>query len=109
MKGNIHKRLRDFRGASEALQKVMDKSMAKSDKILSNLYRNWGEIIGEKASTITLNKVTHYKDSTTLHIFCQSAFALEMSFLEPILLEKIAVFFGYRAVHKLRITQRNDR
>jgi hypothetical protein len=43
--------------------------------------------------------------SGTLHLRVQGPLALELQHLEPVVLERINSYFGYRAVAKLRIQQ----
>lgn len=75
----------------------------------SRLITEWPQIAGQVLADKTLPKRIAYgkgqRDNGTLHITVAPGWALEVQHLEPIILEKIATFFGYRAVAKLHITQ----
>ncbi|MGD8327546.1 MAG: DciA family protein [Sphingomonadales bacterium] len=67
----------------------------------------WPLIVGELLSTHCLPERMRFprgkKIGATLSVRAEGAFALELQHLEPVILERINVFFGYRAVEKLRI------
>ncbi|MCH2546137.1 MAG: DciA family protein [Alphaproteobacteria bacterium] len=75
----------------------------------SRLITEWGHIAGEVLANKTLPKrlvfAKNKRDNGTLHLTVAPGWALEVQHLEPIILEKIATFFGYRAVAALHITQ----
>jgi hypothetical protein len=45
------------------------------------------------------------RSAGTLHLRVQGSLALELQHLEPVVLERINSYFGYRAVVRLRIQQ----
>lgn len=75
----------------------------------SRLITEWPQIAGEVLGGKTLPKRLVFakgtRDNGTLHLTVAPGWALEVQHLEPIILEKIATFFGYRAVGKIHITQ----
>lgn len=75
----------------------------------SRLITEWPRIAGEVLAGKTLPKRVAFakgqRDNGTLHLTVAPGWALEVQHLEPIILEKIASYFGYRAVAKLHITQ----
>lgn len=75
----------------------------------SRLITEWPQIAGEVLAGKTLPKRLSFakgqRDNGTLHLTVAPGWALEVQHLEPIILEKIATFFGYRAVAKIHITQ----
>jgi hypothetical protein len=75
----------------------------------SRLITEWATIAGEVLAGKTLPKRLVFpkgqRDNGTLHLTVAPGWALEVQHLEPIILEKIATFFGYRAVAKIHMTQ----
>lgn len=74
----------------------------------SRLLTDWPQIVGAAfAQHCAPQKLSFPKDQhgATLHILCESGWATELQFQEPVLLDKIATFFGYRAVGAIRIHQ----
>lgn len=75
----------------------------------SRLATEWATIAGSVLAGKTLPKRLAFpkgqRDNGTLHLTVAPGWALEVQHLEPIILEKIATFFGYRAVAKIHITQ----
>lgn len=75
----------------------------------SRLITEWTAIAGSVLAGKTLPKRIAFpkgqRDNGTLHLTVAPGWALEVQHLEPLILEKIATFFGYRAVAKIHITQ----
>lgn len=75
----------------------------------SRLITEWPQIAGQVLADKTLPKRLIFpkcqRDNGTLHLTVAPGWALEVQHLEPIILEKIATFFGYRAVAKIHMTQ----
>lgn len=75
----------------------------------ARLITEWPGIAGEVLAGKTLPKRVAFpkgkRDNGTLHLTVAPGWALEVQHLEPIILDKIATYFGYRAVAKLHITQ----
>lgn len=75
----------------------------------ARLITEWPQIAGEVLAGKTLPKRVAFakgqKDNGTLHLTVAPGWALEVQQLEPVLLDKIATYFGYRAIAKLHITQ----
>ena len=76
----------------------------------SKLIGEWEQIIGKEMAAHTLpTKLTFAKDKNsggTLTIACSGAHALALQHMQPIILERIASYFGYRAVARIAIEQR---
>jgi hypothetical protein len=70
---------------------------------------DWPDIVGKQfANLCDIEKVSFpYKKRTDgrVHVRTSSAMAMELSYLEPLILEKINRYFGYQAVTKLTIHQ----
>lgn len=75
----------------------------------ARLITEWPQIAGGVLAGKTLpTRVAFAKgkrDNGTLHLTVSPGWALEVQHLEPQILEKIATYFGYRAVGRLHITQ----
>jgi hypothetical protein len=65
-----------------------------------------GSVLAEKALPLNIRFPKGQKDGGTLYLAVASGWGLEVQHLEPIILEKIATYFGYRAIAKIHITQR---
>ena len=63
----------------------------------------WPRVVGERLADTTIpEKLTR---DGTLTVKVSPAFALELQHLEPQVLERIATYFGHRAVKRLRLVQ----
>lgn len=69
----------------------------------SRLVTDWQAIVGERLAEVCLPDKLG-RDSV-LSIRVAPAFALELQHLEPKILERIATFFGHRAVTRLKLRQ----
>lgn len=93
---------------SEALSKVVRGSIGKGNKTIAEMVINWHKIVGsEIAASTTPSNIYSTKEKglqiNILYINTQSsAVALKLSYQQEIILEKIAVYFGYKVAHKIR-------
>ena len=75
----------------------------------AQLVAQWPAIIGEQiaagASPVKLSFPRGERRDGTLHLRVDSALALEVQHREPVLIERINAFFGYRAVARLALRQ----
>lgn len=73
------------------------------------LINEWGSIVGEtlasRTSPIKLVFEPNKQEAGTLHIQVISGWALELQHQQPQILDRIATFFGYRAVARLVLLQ----
>lgn len=76
----------------------------------SKLISEWEAIIGKELAAHTMPaKLTFAKDKNsdgTLTIACTGAQALTLQHMQPIIIERIACYFGYKAVARIAIEQR---
>src|SRR5271155_3824600 len=96
-------------GLSNVLSGLM-KPMANADSgFMSRIKTDWHLIAGDKVAARTRPvKVTGLRGKNAgalLHLEVEEGFATELQYMEPLLMEKIAVYFGYRAVSGIRFTQ----
>ena len=75
----------------------------------SRILEEWEHIVGKKLAHYTapekLTFTVGKKTDGTLTIACESAHALELQHMQPIILERIATYFGYKAVARITISQ----
>ncbi len=95
---------------SENLDKVLRTVFAKHSKAFAEIMINWPSITGGKfgssTAPIKISMITENKVKINLlHIKAQdAATGLEFTYHQNIILERIAIYLGYKAVDKLRIT-----
>ncbi len=79
-------------------------------KIEIRLLLNWRNIVGSEISKASEpEKVVFYQNSNSgiLHLLVtNSSMALQIQHLSLLIIEKITVFFGYKAVYDIKIKQR---
>ncbi|MBQ4875062.1 MAG: DUF721 domain-containing protein [Rickettsiaceae bacterium H1] len=75
----------------------------------TTLKLNWSKLLHEPLSLyskpykISFDK---YSKHNTLYITAENGnTAIEIQYLIPVLIEKIAILFGYKAIHKIKIRQ----
>lgn len=105
---SITDRKKGPRAIEDLVHGAARKAFRKQGFIEASILTKWPLIVGELLSTHCLPERMYFprgkKTGATLTIRAEGAFALELQHLEPMILERINVFFGYRAVEKLRIT-----
>jgi hypothetical protein len=77
----------------------------------NKIITDWNFIVGkELGNSSTPKKIAFNRDKKsdgvlTVEIY-DSGTAMEMTYMEPVLIEKISAYFGYKAVARLKIIQR---
>lgn len=72
------------------------------------LLTQWNTIVGDELAACSVpQKLSPARkaDGGTLHILVATGRALELQHMEPVIMERIAIFFGYNAVTKIKLTQ----
>lgn len=91
------------------MPKLTHSARAKRGFHEERLLLEWPRIVGEELTRHCVpQKVAHdrhQQHAARLHLLCEPAWAIEIQYMEPMILEKIAVFFGYKAIEKLVIHQ----
>lgn len=76
----------------------------------ARLASDWEHVVGPVLAAKALPQRIQFtkgkRDDGTLFLAVATGWALEIQHLEPVILEKIATYFGYRAVSRIHITQR---
>lgn len=86
------------------------KPMSGADSgFLSRIKSDWHLIAGDKvaarARPVKVTQLRGKKGGALLHLEVEEGFAADLPYMEPLLTEKIAVYFGYSAVSGIRFTQ----
>ena len=91
------------------LDKVTAPVMQKQGWQKAKIMVGWPEIVGaETAAKCKPRQLTfpkNQKTGGTLTLRVKGAYALEIQHLEPLLLEKLAVYLGYRAIDRIKLEQ----
>ena len=96
----------------QSVVKITDVAIRKRGFVESALIHKWASIAGkEMAAWSVPNRLVFSRGSTldaTLHLDVLSARALEIQHNELVILERINVVFGYKAINKIAIRQVNS-
>ena len=106
----MKKEYKGFVNIGSAVDKSLSSSFNKYNSAILQIIKNWKSIVGEKYFPYCQPKKISFKKGVrgqgTLRVeACNSAIAMYLDMQEDYILEKIASFFGYRVVSKLRIIQ----
>ena len=75
------------------------------------LIQNWPQIVGTQLAAVSCPQKISFemnkKTDGVLHVDVLSASALEFQHLQPIILERIAAYFGYKAIGRMVLHQTN--
>ncbi len=91
------------------VNKLLYKIYKKHNPALAQIIFNWQKIVGPKYSKhswpfkINMIREKQKKINILSVEINDSSLSMEMSFQQDIIIERIAVYLGYKAVHKLRI------
>ena len=110
MEFNYKKPYRGSKSLSHALDIVTKPVFLKRGFAENRIITDWAKIVGDHISSCSLpRKLTFAKDKKsngTLYVeVSNSGFSAQMVYIEPMILEKIACYFGYKAVSKIKIIQ----
>ncbi|MGN7619176.1 MAG: DciA family protein [Ehrlichia sp.] len=79
-------------------------------KIEIRLFLNWNNIVEEEIAKVTKPKRLLFLNDTNtgiLYVAVNSGgMAVNIQYAIPIIIEKISMFFGFKAVHAIKIQQR---
>jgi hypothetical protein len=91
------------------LPRIAGKALGKQGLGEAQLVQHWAEIVGERLAKSTspgkLSFTRGARRDGTLKLRVEPGIALEIQHGEPVLLERINGFFGYRAVARLTLQQ----
>jgi len=91
------------------LPKVARPVLGRHGLAAGGIVADWPSIVGAQLAECCVPMRLAFppgeRSSGTLHLRVQGSLALELQHLEPVVLERINSYFGYRAVVRLRIQQ----
>jgi hypothetical protein len=77
----------------------------------AKLITDWEVVVGKElakySSPIKISFPKGKRESGTLHIRIFGSLATEMQHMEPMIIEKIATYFGYKAVSSIKLKHEN--
>lgn len=91
------------------LSRITGAALRKRGFAESAVVTNWAEIIGPELAADTAPQKLAFprggRSGGTLHVRVVGALATELQHLEPLVIERINTYFGYRAVARLALVQ----
>ena len=108
------KKTRAFRGnrpLTSVLDQIVRPVYAKRGFAHNRIITDWPKIVGPMLCNVTSpKKLSFYQEKHHEGVLeveaYESGLAMELTYLEPMILERIATYFGYKAVGRLKIIQR---
>lgn len=94
----------------DEINKVIYKIFKKKSAILAELIINWGKIVGIewKSNSYPYRVVASKERGKKINILYiatdNPSISMQMSYQQEVILERIAVYLGYKAIHKIRFT-----
>jgi hypothetical protein len=94
---------------SDEVTKINAKIFKQKGKIYAGLMLNWARIVGEQYSYVTYPKnIREVKENSkinkTLYVAVKnSSIGVELSCHKEIIIERAAMFLGFRAIDRIRI------
>ncbi len=97
------------RGLAATLPKIIGPLLKRRGFARAEVLTNWRAIVGDALAARScpekLSWPRHGDDGATLRIRVASGWAPQLQHLEPLIVERINTYFGYRAVGRLKLTQ----
>jgi len=99
---------------SKLTQEITKPALKKRGFAEHRLLTDWPMIAGEECARFTCPIKVSYprngeqertQEAGTLHVEVLSAWALEMQYQQPVILERITQYFGYRAITRIVLHQ----
>jgi len=94
---------------SDGVNNLIRRIFIKRDPILAEIIINWTKIVGIKFSGNTAPcKISRgFEKSNKINILhveaSDSSLSMEMSFQQDIIIERMTVYLGFKAIHKLKL------
>lgn len=102
-------RSRRTQSLGSLLPKVARPVLGRQGLAAGGIVADWPSIVGVRLAECCVPMRLAFppgeRSAGTLHLRVQGSLALELQHLEPVVLERINSYFGYRAVVRLRIQQ----
>ncbi|MEM6680938.1 MAG: DciA family protein [Pseudomonadota bacterium] len=91
------------------VQRIGDKSFRRRGFVHGQIVTQWADIVGTSLASVSTPERLRFpsgkKRGGTLMIRAESAAALELQHYLTVILDRVNVYFGYRAVEKISIRQ----
>jgi hypothetical protein len=100
-----------FRAAGEQAAKILSPALRKRGFAHVEVLQRWPEIAGTALAANTRPERLWWPrseeegDGAVLHLLVASGWAVEVQHLEPMIIERVNRFFGWRAVTRLKLRQ----
>jgi hypothetical protein len=97
------------RSLAKSIEQVVKPVYKKHGFAEHRILTQWHEVVGAELAAYSIPQKLVFprgkKENGTLHILVASARALELQHIQPVIHDKIAVYFGYPAVSRIVFTQ----
>jgi len=94
---------------AKSLEKLVRPVYKKHGFAESRILTEWTDIVGRELAECSIPQKLVFrgskKEEGTLHILAASGRALELQHMQPVIIDRIATYFGYNAVTRLVFTQ----
>jgi len=100
-----------FKPAGEHAARILSPALKRRGFAHAEVLQRWPEIAGSalaansRPERLWWPKSEEEGDGATLHLLVASGWALEVQHLEPMIIERVNRFFGWRAVTRLKLRQ----
>lgn len=100
-----------FRPAGEQAAKILSPALRRRGFAHVEILQRWPEIAGSalaansRPERLWWPKSEEEGDGAVLHLLVASGWAIEVQHLEPMIIERVNRFFGWRAVTRLKLRQ----
>lgn len=100
-----------FRPAGEQAAKILSPALKKRGFAHVEILQRWPEIAGSalaansRPERLWWPRTEEEGDGAVLHLLVASGWAIEVQHLEPMIIERVNRFFGWRAVTRLKLRQ----
>ncbi|MDG1436286.1 MAG: DUF721 domain-containing protein [Rickettsiaceae bacterium] len=94
------------------VNKLVHRVFKRQHPILAELIVNWGKIVGAKfyEKVTPLKIVTSKEGGKKINILyisaVNSSVSMEVSYQQELIIERIAIYLGYKGVHKIKMLVR---
>lgn len=94
---------------SDSINYIIRNAFGQKNKVLAEIVINWHRIVGadlsQYASPLRIYSIREKKEQLNVLLVSTttSAAGLKLSYQQELIIERIAVYFGHKAVHRLKI------
>ena len=103
--GKASRRGGGLRALAASLPKVTGKAFGRRGLAAGGLVADWPSIVGVELAAVSLPRGLSRAGQGTLTLRVEPGHAVMLQHLEPLVIERINSYLGYRAVRRLRLQQ----